>query len=104
MISMSKTIHILKIVSFSTLGSVVILIGQDNTAALIPLEVRGRPKGTPFAINTIMVWALDDTYCCCSLPIPMTIASGGSQMFPLVVHQPDSLASSAVTPAGSVQG
>ena len=35
----------------------------------------------------------------------MTLASGGSPMFPLVVHQPAfsvHLASSAVTPAGSV--
>ena len=32
----------------------------------------------------------------------MTLASGGSPMFPLVVHQPASLASSAVTPAGSL--
>ena len=35
----------------------------------------------------------------------MTLASGGSPMFPLVVHQPTSpsiWASSAVTPAGSV--
>ena len=40
--------------------------------------------------------------CCCCLPTPMTLASGGSSMFMLVVHQPASLASSAVTPAGSV--
>ena len=32
----------------------------------------------------------------------MALASGGSPMFPLVVHQPAYLASSAVTPAGSV--
>ena len=32
----------------------------------------------------------------------MTLASRGSPMFPLVVHQPAYLASSAVTPAGSV--
>ena len=32
----------------------------------------------------------------------MTLASGGSPMLPLVVHQPASLASSAVTLAGSV--
>ena len=32
----------------------------------------------------------------------MTLASGGSPMFPLVDHQPASLASSAVTPAGSI--
>ena len=28
--------------------------------------------------------------CCCCLPTPMTLASGGSPMFPLVVHQPSS--------------
>ena len=37
------------------------------------------------------------TVSCCCLPTPMTLASGGSPMLPLVVHQ----ASSAVTPAGS---
>ena len=26
--------------------------------------------------------------CCCCLPTPMTLANGGSAMFPLVVHQP----------------
>ena len=26
--------------------------------------------------------------CCCCLPTPMTLASGGSPMFPLVVHEP----------------
>ena len=26
--------------------------------------------------------------CCCCLTTPMTLASGGSPMFPLVVHQP----------------
>ena len=26
--------------------------------------------------------------CCCCLPSPMTLATGGSAMFPLVVHQP----------------
>ena len=34
-------------------------------------------------------------YCCC-LPTPMTLASGGSLMFPLVVHQP---ASPSIWPA-----
>ena len=28
--------------------------------------------------------------CCCCLPTPVTLASGGSPMFPLVVHQPTS--------------
>ena len=34
-------------------------------------------------------------YCCC-LPTPMTLAGGGSPMFPLVVHQP---ASPSIWPA-----
>ena len=33
---------------------------------------------------------------CCGLPTPMTLASGGSPMFPLVVHQP---ASPSIWPA-----
>ena len=51
----------LKDLSFSSSGSVDILIGQDNPAALVPLEVRSGPKGTPFAIHTIMGWALNGT-------------------------------------------
>ena len=50
-------------------------------------------------IKIVSIW--NKTTCCC-LPTPMTLASGGSPMFPLVVHQPVHLASSAVTPAGSV--
>ena len=37
-----------------------------------------------------------DGACCCCLPTPMTLASGGSPMFPLVVHQP---ASPSIWPA-----
>ena len=33
---------------------------------------------------------------CCCLPTPMTVASGGSPMFPLAVHQP---ASPSIWPA-----
>ena len=36
------------------------------------------------------------TPCCCCLPTPMALASGGSPMFPLVVHQP---ASPSIWPA-----
>ena len=45
---------------------------------------------------------LFNTYCCpfygscCCLPTPMTLASGGSPMFPLVIHQP---ASPSIWPA-----
>ena len=48
------------------------------------------------------LYKLDNNVLCCCLHTPMTLGSGGSPMFPLVVHQPASLASSAVTPAGSV--
>ena len=51
----------LKDLSFSNSDSVDILIGQDNPAALVPLDVRSGPKGTPFAIHTIMGWALNGT-------------------------------------------
>ena len=36
----------------------------------------------------ILKWYIS---CCCCLPTPMALASGGSPMFPLVVHQPASL-------------
>ena len=38
----------------------------------------------------------DGRKCCCCLPTPMTLASEGSPMFPLVVHQP---ASPSIRPA-----
>ena len=40
--------------------------------------------------------AFSSSVCCCCLPTPMTLASGGSPMFPLVVHQP---ASPSIWPA-----
>ena len=43
--------------------------------------------------STIMV---NMFFCCCCLPTPMALASGGSPMFPLVVHQP---ASPSIWPA-----
>ena len=48
--------------------------------------------------KTVMKPALEyasSIWCCC-LPTPMTLASGGSPMFPLVVHQP---ASPSIWPA-----
>ena len=36
-----------------------LLIGQDNSEALIPLEVRKGEKGEPFACRTIFGWALN---------------------------------------------
>ena len=34
----------------------------------------------------LMTSAISCRCCCCCLPTPMTLASGGSPMFPLVVH------------------
>ena len=43
----------------------------------------GLPTGLlPSTLNFIF------THCCCCLPTPMTLASGGSSMFLLVAHQP----------------
>ena len=47
--------------------------------------------------NISAIWtAVIILYSCCCLPTPMALASGGSPMFPLVVHQP---ASPSIWPA-----
>ena len=47
--------------------------------------------------NTLLIVVIDIyAVCRCCLPTPMTLASGGSPMFPLVVHQP---ASPSIWPA-----
>ena len=56
----------LKDLSFSNSASVDILIDQDNPAALVTLEVCSGPKGTPFAIHTIIGWTSN----CTSAPSP----------------------------------
>ena len=43
-----------------------------------------------------IIRGLNKPLACCCLPTPMTLASGGSPMFPLVVHQP---ASPSIWPA-----
>ena len=45
---------------------------------------------------TNMSCFLQDNCCCCCLPTPMTLAIGGSPLFPLLVHQP---ASPSIWPA-----
>ena len=48
-------------------------------------------------VFNIFMLCIEEGYCyCCCLPTPMTLASGGSPMFPLVVHQP---ASPSIWPA-----
>ena len=55
--------------------------------------------GTPVGVLSV-VWleleSVSEISCCCCLPTPMTLASGGSPMFPHVVHQP---ASPSIWPA-----
>ena len=48
-------------------------------------------KSTQFSVSETII-----NCCCCCLPTPMTLASGDSPMFPLVVHQP---ASPSIWPA-----
>ena len=47
-----------------------------------------------FHIGNWSSWLL--RHSCCCLPTPVTLASGGSPMFPIVVHQP---ASPSIWPA-----
>ena len=38
---------------------VKIIIGQDNSAALMPLELRTGERGEPFAVRTPIGWAIN---------------------------------------------
>ena len=49
----------LKDLTFSQELHVDVLIGQDNSAALVPLDVRSGHVGTPFATLTKMGWTLN---------------------------------------------
>ena len=61
-------------------------------------------KPFPYPVVHVLpfVQCLSTLPCLCCLPTPMALASGGSPMFPLVVHQP---ASPSIWPAvQSLQG
>ena len=62
----SKYNH-LKDLTFAHESNADILIGQDNSAALVPLEVRTGPVGAPFATRTLMGWSLNG---CASESVP----------------------------------
>ena len=49
----------IKDITFPRATQVDILIGQDNPAALMPIEIRRGPIGTPFATRTMMGWSLN---------------------------------------------
>ena len=67
-------------------------LDADTSLSISEIIIKNRrgpktvPCGTP----------LNTGWCCCCLPTPMTLASGGSPMFPHVVHQP---ASPSIWPA-----
>ena len=44
-----------------------ILIGQDNSEALMPIEVRRGAEGSPFAVRTMLRWSLNG---CVSTNVP----------------------------------
>ena len=69
---------------------------QHSRPALPALSVSAYQQCRSWKV-TVTVWSLAGRRCCCCcLPTPMTLASGGSPMFPLVVHQP---ASPSIWPA-----
>ena len=49
----------LKDLTFEQALQVDLIIGQDNSAALVPIEVRHGHVGTPFAVRTMMGWSLN---------------------------------------------
>ena len=53
--------------SFTQASQVDLLIGQDHSAALVPIGVRRGPVGSPFAVLTMMGWSLNG---CVSANIP----------------------------------
>ena len=57
----------LKDLNFMQASQVDILIGQDNSEALMPIEVRRGAEGSPFAVRTMLGWSLNG---CVSTNVP----------------------------------
>ena len=55
-------------------SKVNVLIGQDNSEALIPLEVKRGNKGSPFAVRTMFGWSLNGPASVAS-PVNKTVIS-----------------------------
>ena len=59
LVDFNKLYIYIKDLTFSEATQVDILIGQDNSAALIYLEIRRGHVNAPFATLTIMKWSLN---------------------------------------------
>ena len=111
---MAKHLHVLGLtlhpkLTYNTHIHHILLQAHNQLQMINPLTVTGwgKQKKTLMATYKVVVrqvleyasyiWSpLASCCCCCCLPTPMTLASGGSPMFPLVVHQP---ASPSIWPA-----
>ena len=82
-------------ISSSSLLSVIIIRNISSTSLLSVIIIRNISSAS--LLSVIIIWNISSaSRRCCCLPTPMTLASGGSPMFPLVVHQP---ASPSIWPA-----
>lgn len=68
-IDVNEFSHLCDLPVQQTVGEVDLLIGQDNSEALLPLEVRKGEVGEPFAVRTLLGWSLhgptkNDVDCC----------------------------------------
>ena len=51
--------HLKDVQAVMTSGKVDLLIGQDNSEALIPLEIKKGKRGEPFAVRTLFGWCIN---------------------------------------------
>ena len=103
-----KTGHSCETALLRVYNDIVTTIGRGNGAMLVLLDLSAAfdtidhdnlfcilEKYVGICGNALKLIKSYFSNCCC-LPTPMTLASGGSTMFPLVVHQP---ASPSIWPA-----
>ena len=91
-----KAHHITETALLRVYNDVMFNIDRGNGTLLVLLNLSAAFDTTD---HQILFHILEHSLCitgCCCLPTPMTLASGGSPMFPLVVHQP---ASPSIWPA-----
>ena len=75
----------LKGLNLTQCTQVDLLVGQDNSEALVPIEVRRGPVGAPFAVLTMMGWSLNgrvivDDPCCDVMSAPVSTHNPDAQL------------------------